>query len=206
MSAVGQRKSAVLLALVSLAVLKAGALAVCPGERCHALAVDVAVLSRLHTWRSATLDSFFQIITWAGSLYVLLPLALLLAALERHNAAACRRWFVPLALLSYWPVIQAAKLLIARPRPTLFEALTILPADASFPSAHAAQITVFVCAWLMRPAASLRWSTSTALVLLVCVVALSRLYLQVHDPSAVVVAALAGVLWVAALRCAVDGL
>jgi undecaprenyl-diphosphatase len=205
MSAVDQRKSAVLLALLSLAVLKVGALAVCPDGRCHALAIDVAVLSTLHTWRSAPLDSFFQIITWAGSLYVLLPLALLLAALERDRMRRCRRWFVVLALLSYWPVIQATKALIARPRPTLFEALTTLPSDPSFPSAHVAQVTVFACAWLMRPAASLRWNTATALVLLVCAVALSRLYLQVHYPSDVVFAVLAGALWVAALRYGVDG-
>ncbi len=206
MSALDPRKSAVLLALVSLAVLKTGALVVCPGGRCHALAIDVAVLSKLHTWRSASLDSFFQIITWAGSLYVLLPLALLLAALEQDTTRRSRRWFVTLALLSYWPVIQAAKALIARPRPTLFEALTTLPADASFPSAHAAQVTVFACAWFMRPAAGLRWSTGAALVLLAGVVALSRLVLQVHYPSDVVFAVLAGVLWVAALRYAVDGL
>lgn len=202
MAASSHAKSALLLALASLVVLKLGALKVCPGGRCHAPVLDVELLSRLHAWRTPSLDVFFQVITWTGSLYVLLPLALVLAALDTRTAQGYRRWFVPLALVSHWPVVHATKLLIARPRPNLYEALIQLPTDHSFPSAHAAQITAFACAYLLRPGQ--HTSPMLAMVLLVAVVTvtLSRLYLQVHYPSDVLFATGAAVLWVLALRSA----
>ncbi len=200
MTASSRAKTAVLLALASLALLKLGALDVCPAGRCHALAMDADMLSQLHAWRTPALDVFFEICTWAGSLYLLLPLALMLAALHTHTTNVYQRWFVPLALLSHWPVVHAAKLLIARPRPNLFEALIALPTDNSFPSAHAAQITVFACAYLLRPGHRAQPVLAMALLVVVLTVALSRVYLQVHYPSDVLFAIGASLLWVLALR------
>lgn len=200
MTASSHAKAALLLALASLALLKLGALEICTAGRCHALTFDAELLSQLHAWRTPVFDFFFQVVTWAGSLYVLLPLALLLAALDTRSTHVYQRWFVPLALLSHWPVVHAAKLLIARPRPKLFEALIALPTDGSFPSAHAAQITIFACAYWLRPGQRTAPALAIALLIAVLTVALSRLYLQVHYPSDVLFAAGAAVLWVLALH------
>jgi undecaprenyl-diphosphatase len=78
--------------------------------------------------------------------------------------------------------------------------LIAMPADASFPSAHAMQATALVAAWLLRPGARLAYAEALAGGLLVATVALSRVYLQVHFPSDVVLGMIAALLWVMALR------
>ena len=193
-------KLALLLALASLALLKVGALQTCPAGRCRVLPFDASVLTTLHSWQTPALDKFFALVTWAGSLYVLLPLAVVLALTDRRAISHYQRGFVVFALLSNWLVIHLAKLLVARPRPTPFEALITLPADESFPSAHAAQTTAFACACLLRP--GVRWSPPVAALLMTTMltVCLSRLYLQVHYPSDVLYGIAATALWVVALR------
>jgi undecaprenyl-diphosphatase len=200
MTASTRYKATLLLALSSLALLKTGALEVCTAGRCHALGFDSQVLVQLHAWRTPLLDDFFAAVTWAGSDYVLLPLALLLAAIDTRAGSWPRRGFVLLALLSYWPVIQITKHLVARPRPSLYESLITLPGDGSFPSAHAAQITLFVGAWLLRPGRSFKPLPALALTFIAATVAVSRLYLQVHYPSDVLFAMAATLPWLLALR------
>ncbi len=203
MTPAGRARRAALVALTSLALLKVGALMVCGGPHCRALAFDNAVLTAMHAWRTPGLDLLFATLTWGGSMYMLMPLALLAAARERA-ASAWRRSFVPLALLSTWALVHIAKLVVERPRPGLFEPLIALPADNSFPSAHAAQVTALACAWLLRPGSRARPASLVALTLAVAVVSASRLYLQVHYPSDVLFAVTAGALWVVALRLAFD--
>lgn len=203
MTPAGRARRAALVALTSLALLKVGALMVCGGPHCRALAFDNAVLTAMHAWRTPGLDLLFATLTWGGSMYMLMPLALLAAARERA-ASAWRRSFVPLALLSTWALVHIAKLVVERPRPGLFEPLIALPADNSFPSAHAAQVTALACAWLLRPGSRVRPASLVALTLAVAVVSTSRLYLQVHFPSDVLFAVTAGALWVVALRLAFD--
>lgn len=198
-------KRAVLLALASLALLKLGALAAYTAGRWRVPDIDATVLGMLNAWRTPALDSLFGALTWAGSLYVLLPLALLLMFTDKRGIPLQQRGFVVLALASNWGVIHIAKLLVARPRPHLFEPLIALPADGSFPSAHAAQITAFACAWLLRPGARPAWPLAALLCVLVFGVCLSRLYLQVHYPSDVFYAVASTVLWVLALRALCDG-
>lgn len=195
---------AALLALASLALVKLGALTVCPAGRCQVLDFDAQWLGALASWRTPLLDDFFRALSWAGSLYVLLPLAVALALLDRRAASLWQRAFLPLALVSQWPAVHVAKLLIARPRPNLYEPLIAMPADGSFPSAHAAQITAFACAWLLRPGRRAHPGMALILTVLVLGVALSRPYLQVHYPSDVLFAMASTVLWVMALRYALD--
>ena len=108
----------------------------CGTGSCQVLALNITLLTELHAVRSTTLDSFFfTTVTWAGSPYLLLPLAMAFALLDRCSTNCLQRWFVPLVLASTLLVVQSAKLLVARPRPTLFEALIALPADHCFRSA-----------------------------------------------------------------------
>ena len=204
MTAGSSARHALLVALISLAVLKFGALLLCPELHCRVPAFDSDTLIALHAWRSPALDGLFAALTWAGSLYVLLPLAVLTALLDTRAAPWWQRAFVPLALLSTWAVVHAAKLMVARPRPNLFETLIAMPGDGSYPSAHAAQAAAFALAWLLRPGTPARPLAGIALGLAVLTVGLSRLYLQVHYPSDVLFALAASGLWVVALRLAWD--
>ena len=88
---------------------------------------------------------------------------------------------------------------MARPRPDLFSTWLDMPGDWSFPSAHAMQATAAALAWLLV-AKHTRISWVILLGLAVLLVGLSRIYLQVHFPSDVVVGILAALLWVAGLH------
>jgi undecaprenyl-diphosphatase len=199
---VSPRAQAFAFSAATVLVLAGGGLLVCPDEQCRLLPGDAAVLTAFHAIQSAWLDNAFLLLTWGGSLVVLLPLTALVA---RHDYRCCgASWrvaaFLPLAVSGAALLAHLAKLAVARPRPDLFPALTAMPADASFPSAHSMQVAAFATAFLLRPAGQTRVSTVAGLFALVAVVAVSRVYLQVHFPSDVMFGLLAAVLWVLALR------
>lgn len=195
-----QALTAAALASAVLLVLACGALLVCPGRPCAVPALDVAGLTTLNAWRNGWLDRGFMILTWLGSLYLLLPAALLLAWRASRTSLPRAAAFVPAALIGAAILAHLAKLVIERPRPDLFPALIAMPDDASFPSAHAMQATALVAAWLLRPGARFAYREALAGGLLITAVALSRVYLQVHFPSDVVFGMVAALLWVMALR------
>jgi membrane-associated phospholipid phosphatase len=190
----------VLPAAGALLAVAGGAALVCTGGQCIVPAVDAAGLSVAHGWRTAWLDGLAASITWAGSLFLLVPLALLLATPDARRRGWRAASFVPLALLSSATLAHLTKVAVSRPRPELFPPLTTMPADASFPSAHAMQVTALVMAYLLRPGARpgiAAWLAGGALVMLV---GLSRIHLQVHFPSDVIFGMLAAALLVLALR------
>jgi undecaprenyl-diphosphatase len=191
-----------LLAAGAVAALAAGSRLVCAGDACDAPAADAAGLAALHAWADHRLDPAVAALTWLGSIAVLLPLAALLTWRWRRSVPGRVLAFLPLALLGATALAQAAKFLVARPRPDLFPALVTMPPDASFPSAHAMQATAFALAWLLRPGARPAPLAAAAAGLLVLAVAGSRVYLQVHFPTDVLFGMTAAALWVVALRCA----
>jgi membrane-associated phospholipid phosphatase len=158
---------------------------------------DQAGLALAHAARAPWLDSVFVVVTWLGSLAVLLPLALLVWWLRRSEKSAP---FVALALIGGSALGHLAKLIVARPRPDLFPPLITMPEDWSFPSAHAVQVTAFALAWLLRPGAEPGRVEIAVLITAVTMVIASRLYLQVHFPSDVFAGALLATLWVVLLR------
>jgi undecaprenyl-diphosphatase len=92
----------------------------------------------------------------------------------------------------------AAKAIIARPRPDLFEAATQVFTN-SFPSAHAmvsASLAVALVAGIRKPRAYRLYLTGIA-ILLTGLIGISRIYLGVHWPSDVI----AG--WALGLACAI---
>ena len=158
---------------------------------------DQAGLALAHAARVPWLDSLFAIVTWLGSLAVLLPLALLAWWRWRGERSAA---FVALALVGASALGHLIKLIAARPRPDLFPPLIAMPEDWSFPSAHAVQVTAFTLAWLLRPGTSPGRIEVAALIAASLAVIASRLYLQVHFPSDVVAGALLATFWVVLLR------
>lgn len=156
---------------------------------------DTASLVALDAARTPWLDSFFLAITWLGSLWVLLPLSLLLALLLGQQARWREPWralYLPTALLVASSTTWLLKPLLGRERPQLFDSLIMLPADLSFPSGHATHASVFfIGLWLLLPA-HLRLLGLLPAIGVIGLVALSRLYLQVHWLSDVIVGSVLG--------------
>ena len=146
------------------------------------------------------MDSFFLAITWAGSLYFLVPASVVLAALLATTRHTTEALFLLVGLAGASLFSHLLKLLIARPRPPAAGMLVAMPADFSFPSAHTAQITAFACCCALLFARQLPAKGGlllwTAMVTLVVLVGFSRTYLKVHYLSDVVAGGLLGAAWI----------
>lgn len=176
----------------AVSLLWVGAVAVCPRGNCSVPAIDRTILDVLHSLRTPALDAFFAGVTWLGSMFVLLPVASVLAAWLWRRGRQRSAGVIALSLGGAWLLAHAAKAVIARPRPELHEALVAMPEDLSFPSAHTLQATAFALAVALAFRQGWLWPV-TALV--VALVALSRLWLQVHFPSDVVFGFAAALCW-----------
>lgn len=138
------------------------------------------------------MDTFFKTITWFGSLYCLVPLALILSLFLFYWSKSAESLFLLLSLFATSFVTHLLKAVVARPRPPAVDLLVNMPADFSFPSAHTSQVTACALVLCMlatreftQPAAiALTWGV---LLLLVIAVGYSRVYLQVHYISDVLV-------------------
>jgi membrane-associated phospholipid phosphatase len=164
---------------------------------------DYNLLYLAHGLRDIRLDRFFSFITWVGTLFVLAPLTLLICRFLIRKGRATEAWLLGLSLAGIALFSRLAKLWFARMRPNLFPVNGEIPLDAAYPSTHTAQIVAFavaVCLILKPEKQRLTYYSflGTAL-LLALLVALSRIYLQVHFPSDVVGGALLGLLWVLGL-------
>lgn len=162
-------------------------------------AFDMHVMIWVSQHRSTFLDIFFAAVTWAGSLFVLLPLTVLLTG---YLLAAGKQQAIYFLGLGFGGAVLLAYLLkavIKRPRPDCFAPLITMPADFSFPSAHTAQITAFcLCLLLIVVKDRLHWFglLCMACVTLIGSVAFSRVYLQVHFASDVIAGILLPIIWV----------
>ena len=183
-----------------LAILAGGALLVCPGGQCVLSNFDYVGLSLAHDLRGVTLDRLMLGITWLGSLALLLPLAVLLAWVlvsrgRRHEAG-----FLLLALLGSSGLSHLTKLWLMRPRPDLYLTASSMPGDWSYPSAHSMQITAAALVLFLVAGRRRAVPLAVMLVIVVLLVGWSRIYLQVHFPSDVVVGLFAGAFWVFGLH------
>lgn len=158
--------------------------------------MDNALLIWLNDWRHPALSAGMGLVTWLGSLAVLLPLSITIGWRANDGGHWRKRLFLPLATLGAAAVAHLLKWAVDRERPDLFPSLVAMPADASFPSAHTMQVTAFVAAWLVATGGWRRVGQVVAGLLLVAAVGFSRLYLQVHFPSDVLFGILGGLLWV----------
>ena len=133
------------------------------------------------------MDLFFTTITWLGSLYLLLPLSVLLCFVLLWTGKSGHVILIVLNMSVTILSVHVAKLMFRRPRPSTTDLLVTMPSDWSFPSAHTAQATAFfmsaaLIAFQVLPP---DWANLFALLslLLVGIVGYSRIYLQVHYVS-----------------------
>lgn len=187
--------------LAAPALLLVGAALVCAPGNCQPGAFDILGLRLAAQAHDPLVDGLFRGLTWAGSILVLAPLALVQAGLAWRRQRHVRAFFLPVALAGASLMAYAAKHLIGRERPTV-AALIDMPADASFPSAHTLQITAFVLAWLcapgrLAPAGGVPWALGGLAIVLV---AWSRVHLQVHFPTDILFGLVVGAVWVLTLR------
>ncbi|MFZ0788988.1 MAG: phosphatase PAP2 family protein [Chromatiaceae bacterium] len=184
---------------LAFAVLAMGGAWVCPGGLCAATGLDRAGLALANAWRGESADRFFAAITWLGSLWVLVPLFGTAGVVLYWHGRGRVATFLLLSLLGAAGTAHLFKLWIARPRPDLYGALTAVPADASYPSAHTMQAVAAALAILLA-LKDVRAQWGALLLALAALVGWSRVHLQVHFPTDVIAGGLAAALWVAGLH------
>lgn len=166
---------------------------------------DEPVLAFFAAHRTGLFDYFFRLLTWAGSSYVLVPsgmgILIILLRMRCYTAAVLLCvGFGGAALTTYM-----TKLIFTRHRPELFPRVVEPLTNLSFPSGHTTQITAFMlCLFLIIRRIRPHWQIPTGIlaILLIAIVATSRIYLQVHYPSDVLAGLLIATIWV----LGVDGL
>lgn len=158
---------------------------------------DQTVLSWFHHIRNSQLNHFFSTITWMGSLWILLPLYLILTILISPHI----QHFEKIVGITFWGTIGTVYFLkynLERTRPHFFVPINELPIDPSFPSAHTAQITAFslgILLALYETQTLYKNITVSILLFVVLSVAFSRMYLQVHFPTDVIAGFLVAFMW-----------
>ena len=169
---------------------------------------ELEVMRNIVDERTAGLTAAARVVTWAGSAFLLVPLALiccwlLLRAGLRREAAA-----VAISLGGAMLISDVVKLLVSRPRPPVEHLQSVT--GSSFPSGHSTQAAAFWFSLVLalRAAGVRPLLTRTAAglaVVLVLAVALSRVYLGVHYPADVVAGVLLGTGWAVVVAHCVQG-
>lgn len=163
--------------------------------------LDLAVLTWLQQFSSPALDGIMWGLSALGAEAVLVLLVVLVLALVQRG-----RWGAATALVLTTVGAQllnnVLKDFYQRPRPTPVGGL--IPAQAfSFPSGHAMVATAFYLfvaylAWRLLQGWR-RMACTAALMVLIGLIGLSRLYLGVHYLTDVVAGVLAGSVWTSAV-------
>jgi membrane-associated phospholipid phosphatase len=165
---------------------------------------DAAVRDAVHSFASPPMTLFFRVVTEFGSEKFLVPFGAfvvwrLASGGRRHGAI-----LFAVAAAGGEALDYLLKLLFRRTRPEVFFGLTA-PHTYSFPSGHAMLSACFfgvLAALVTMRVESLgrKIAVWTAAALATLIIGLSRVYLGVHYPSAVLAGYAAAVIWVFSVR------
>jgi membrane-associated phospholipid phosphatase len=148
--------------------------------------------------RSAGLTAVARVVTWAGSAFVLVPLALVCCLVLVRAGLRREALIVAVSLAGAILISDVVKLLVSRPRPPVEHLQTVT--GSSFPSGHATQASAFWFSLVLALQAAgvappLKRAVTGLALVLVAAVAVSRVYLGVHYPADVVAGVLLGTGW-----------
>ena len=180
------------------AVLTLLVMAVRPFIR-HYKYIDLQILDSLKGHTSEGMNNFMLAITFLGKHPFLIPANLVLIAfflfVYRKSWFSIRIAAISLSSLAF---TFALKYLFMRKRP---EAPLLFEAEGySFPSGHAVMSVTFygLLIYIITQSVAnkaLRWTINSLLVILILLIAFSRVYLRVHYVSDVVVGLIVGLTW-----------
>ena len=164
---------------------------------------ELEAVREVASHRTDALTAAAKVVTWAGSAFLLVPLALLLCLALARRGRPREALLVVICLGGAALLSDVVKLAVERPRPPVEHLQRV--AGSSFPSGHATQASAF---WLsavlaLAVTAASRWVVrlaAAAAIALVLAVAASRVYLGVHYPADVVAGILLGAAWAAWAR------
>lgn len=160
------------------------------------LAVDIRLLELINRMSTPWLDNIFIWITWLGDIiFVTAATTVACATLvkkSRQRAAV----FIASSVIGSVIISNSLKLLFARPRPDLWQAL-VTESTFSFPSGHAiASSTLALSTSIVLWRSKWRWSAIAVGAVYVALIGFSRLYLGAHYPSDVLAGWLVSTCWV----------
>jgi len=158
---------------------------------------EVDLMQEVVAQRTAALTTLARIVTWAGSSFVLVPLAVLSCLLLMRAGMRLEAVAVAVSLGGALLISDLDKLLVARARPPVEHLQAVN--GYSFPSGHATQSSAFWFSLVLALRASAKPRmvrlAGAAAALIVAAVALSRIYLGVHYPSDVIAGVVLGTGW-----------
>ena len=154
------------------------------------------------SWQFPLLDPLMHGISAIGWFRIAAPTTVVAVVLVALLGLRWQALTLGLAALTGHLFNQALKALIERPRPPMgAEEMAALGVDTfAFPSGHAQSFTIFYgflayLIWQHAKHPALRRAGAAAMLLMIALVGISRVYLGVHWPSDVVGAYIIGVLW-----------
>lgn len=160
--------------------------------------IDLEAVHDVAGERSAGLTAAARIVTWAGSAFLLVPLAVVCCLVLVRVGLRPQAFAVAVSLAGAILISNLVKLLVSRPRPPVEHLQTVT--GSSFPSGHATQASAFWFSLVLALQAARMTPLFTRVaagvaIALVLAVALSRVYLGVHYPADVVAGVLLGMGW-----------
>jgi len=163
----------------------------------EAFALDAWATPFLHGISSPGMDVAMTVITTLGTIFVILPAAIVFGAWLLHEGHRRSVAFLVVALLGSFVIQWTMKPFFARPRPALSWS-QVLP-DYSFPSGHTLNTVIFygAVALIVWSIAGRRAGLAAlgAAALITLAVGTSRIYLGFHYLTDVVGGIVAGIAW-----------
>ena len=163
-----------------------------------ASSADLTAIRDATAQRTVPIEDLARVVTWAGSLVVLAPLALLCCLALLRAGLGRQALALAVSLGGAVLLADAIKLLVDRSRPPVAHLQAV--SSPSFPSGHATQASAFWLSAIFSVYAARGPGVVTRVLAvvgtaIVLAVAASRVYLGVHYPGDVVAGMILGSCW-----------